>query len=74
MRTISPEAAPDKPTVFTMDFENGDPVAIDGKKGAYVALNGGRRYRIGERPVRRGRIVVIGQVRQPRSSFKANHA
>jgi argininosuccinate synthase len=31
MRTISPEAAPDTPTVFTMDFENGDPVAIDGE-------------------------------------------
>ena len=30
MRTISPENAPDKPAVFTMDFENGDPVAIDG--------------------------------------------
>ena len=30
MRTISPEEAPDKATVFTMDFEKGDPVAIDG--------------------------------------------
>ena len=30
MRTISPEDAPDKATVFTMDFERGDPVAIDG--------------------------------------------
>ena len=30
MRTISPEDAPDKATVFTMDFEQGDPVAIDG--------------------------------------------
>lgn len=29
-RTISPEAAPDTPTVFTIDFERGDPVAIDG--------------------------------------------
>ncbi|EGF92046.1 argininosuccinate synthase [Asticcacaulis biprosthecium C19] len=29
-RTIAPEAAPDTPTVFTMDFERGDPVAIDG--------------------------------------------
>jgi argininosuccinate synthase len=29
-RTISPEAAPDKPTVFTIDFERGDPVAING--------------------------------------------
>src|ERR1700754_3928452 len=32
MRTISPEDAPDKPTVITMDFEKGDPVAIDGVK------------------------------------------
>ena len=31
MRTISPEDAPDKPTVFTMDFEKGDAVAIDGE-------------------------------------------
>jgi argininosuccinate synthase len=30
-RTISPEDAPDRPTVFTMDFEAGDPVAIDGE-------------------------------------------
>ncbi|MHB8284949.1 MAG: argininosuccinate synthase, partial [Caulobacteraceae bacterium] len=29
-RTISPEDAPDTPTVFTIDFERGDPVAIDG--------------------------------------------
>jgi len=29
-RTIAPEDAPDKATVFTMDFEAGDPVAIDG--------------------------------------------
>jgi argininosuccinate synthase len=30
MRTIAPEDAPDKPHVFTIDFEKGDPVAIDG--------------------------------------------
>ncbi len=29
-RTISPEAAPDRATVISMDFEGGDPVAIDG--------------------------------------------
>jgi argininosuccinate synthase len=29
-RTISPEDAPDKAHVFTMTFEKGDPVAIDG--------------------------------------------
>ena len=30
MRTLSPEDAPDRPCVFTLDFEKGDPVAIDG--------------------------------------------
>ncbi len=30
-RTMSPEDAPDQPTVITIDFERGDPVAIDGK-------------------------------------------
>jgi argininosuccinate synthase len=38
MRTIAPEDAPDKPTVITMDFERGDPVAIDGKKLSPAAL------------------------------------
>ncbi|MBV9346413.1 MAG: argininosuccinate synthase [Pseudolabrys sp.] len=31
-RTVGPEQAPDKPTVIAIDFEKGDPVAIDGKK------------------------------------------
>ena len=31
-RTISPEDAPDKPTVISIEFERGDPVAIDGKR------------------------------------------
>jgi argininosuccinate synthase len=30
-RTISPEDAPDKPTIVEIDFERGDPVAIDGE-------------------------------------------
>jgi argininosuccinate synthase len=29
-RTVSPEEAPDKPTIIAIDFERGDPVAIDG--------------------------------------------
>jgi argininosuccinate synthase len=37
-RTISPEDAPDKPTVITIDFERGDPVAIDGEKLSPAAL------------------------------------
>src|SRR5215217_1576925 len=31
-RTIDPEEAPDTPTTITVDFERGDPVAIDGQK------------------------------------------
>src|SRR3954447_10236460 len=31
-RTISPEEAPDKPTLISIDFERGDPVAIDGER------------------------------------------
>jgi argininosuccinate synthase len=30
-RTVSPEQAPDKPTTITVDFEKGDPVALNGK-------------------------------------------
>jgi argininosuccinate synthase len=37
-RTISPEAAPDRATVITIDFERGDPVAIDGSRLAPAAL------------------------------------
>lgn len=37
-RTIAPEDAPDKATVFTLDFEQGDPVAIDGEKLSPAAL------------------------------------
>src|ERR687890_2446640 len=31
-RTLDPEEAPDTPTVITIDFERGDPVAIDGQR------------------------------------------
>ena len=37
-RTIAPEDAPDTPTVFTLDFERGDPVAIDGQTLSPAAL------------------------------------
>jgi len=37
-RTIAPEDAPDKPCVFTMDFEGGDPVAIDEERLSPAAL------------------------------------
>ncbi len=38
MRTIAPEDAPDRPRVFTLDFEAGDPVAIDGERLSPAAL------------------------------------
>jgi argininosuccinate synthase len=37
-RTVSPEDAPDKPTVIAIDFEAGDPVAIDGVRLSPAAL------------------------------------
>ena len=37
-RTIAPEDAPDRPTIFTLDFERGDPVAIDGEALSPAAL------------------------------------
>ena len=37
-RTIAPESAPDKATVITVDFERGDPVAIDGQRLSPAAL------------------------------------
>ena len=37
-RTISPEAAPDKATEITLDFEKGDAVAIDGERLTPAAL------------------------------------
>ena len=37
-RTVSPEAAPDVPTIVTIDFERGDAVAIDGVKMSPATL------------------------------------
>ena len=37
-RTVDPEKAPDQPAYITIDFEMGDPVAIDGKKLSPAAL------------------------------------
>lgn len=31
-RSVSPEEAPDKPTYIEIDFEKGDPIAIDGAR------------------------------------------
>jgi argininosuccinate synthase len=37
-RSVSPEAAPDQPTMVTIDFEKGDAVAIDGEALSPAAL------------------------------------
>jgi len=37
-RTISPEAAPDRPTVISIEFAQGDPVGIDGERLSPAAL------------------------------------
>ncbi|MGH7023882.1 MAG: argininosuccinate synthase, partial [Caulobacteraceae bacterium] len=37
-RTIAPEDAPDRAAIFTVDFEAGDPVAIDGERQSPAAL------------------------------------
>jgi argininosuccinate synthase len=37
-RTDDPEKAPDQPAVITVDFEKGDPTAIDGKKMSPATL------------------------------------
>ncbi len=31
-RTVSPEKAPNKPTLVSINFKNGDPIGVDGKK------------------------------------------
>jgi argininosuccinate synthase len=38
LRTVAPEDAPDKPTVVEVEFEKGDPVAVDGKRLSPAAL------------------------------------
>ncbi len=37
-RTIAPEEAPDTPTIIEIDFEHGDPIAIDGERLSPAAL------------------------------------
>ncbi len=39
-RTISPEEAPDRPTIITIGFERGDPVSIDGETLSPATLLG----------------------------------
>ena len=37
-RTVAPEAAPDKPSYVEIEFERGDPVAVDGQRLSPAAL------------------------------------
>ena len=37
-RSVSPEQAPDKATYLEIDFEKGDPVALDGQKLSPASL------------------------------------
>lgn len=37
-RSVSPEQAPDKATYLEIDFEKGDPVALDGHKLSPASL------------------------------------
>ena len=61
-RTVDPESAPDKPAYVTVDFERGDPVAIDGKKmspaQSLTHLNTlGRRHGVGRLDLVENRFV-----------------
>jgi argininosuccinate synthase len=61
-RTEDPDKAPDQPAYITIDFERGDPVAVDGKKlkpGALLAqLNAhGRAHGIGRLDLVENRFV-----------------
>ncbi len=66
-RTISPEDAPDKPTVIEIGFERGDAVSIDGEKLSPATLlaklnelGQGQRHRphrSGGKPFRRHEIA-----------------
>src|SRR6476620_6269404 len=61
-RTISPEDAPDQPTIITIEFEQGDPVSINGEAMSpatlLAALNGyGRENGIGRLDLVENRFV-----------------
>jgi len=66
-RTISPEDAPDKATTIEVEFERGDPIAIDGEKLSPASLlsrlnqlghdNGIGRLDLVEKPLRRHEIA-----------------
>ena len=82
MRTISPEAAPDKATVIKVGFETGDAVSIDGVRMSPATLlarlndlgrdNGNRSPRFGREPFRRHEITR--RLRDPRRHDPARGA
>ena len=61
-RTVDPEKAPDQPAFVTVDFERGDPVAVDGKAMSPAALLAhlnalGRQHGIGRLDLVENRFV-----------------
>jgi argininosuccinate synthase len=61
-RTVNPEEAPDNPTFITIDFERGDPVAVNGKAMSPAELltnlnKNGRRHGIGRLDLVENRFV-----------------
>ena len=61
-RTVDPEKAPDQPAYVTVDFERGDPVAVDGKAMSPAALLAhlnalGRQHGIGRLDLVENRFV-----------------
>ena len=55
--TRSPESAPDKPTYVHIEFERGNPVAIDGKRFEPAALMAGLNHLGGENGI--GRLDMV---------------
>ena len=61
-RTVDPEKAPDRPAYVTVDFERGDPIAVDGKAMSPAALLAhlnalGRQHGIGRLDLVENRFV-----------------
>ncbi|MEQ8966119.1 MAG: argininosuccinate synthase [Azospirillaceae bacterium] len=56
-RTVSPERAPDRQEVVEIDFEKGDPVAVDGERLDPAALLTRLNYLAGQNAVGRADIV-----------------
>jgi len=55
--SVSPEKAPDRPTYLEIEFENGDPVAVDGERLSPAALLEHLNRRGGENGI--GRVDIV---------------